>query len=313
MKKTNTSISKNFLLFFGLSVVFWFLTKLSKEYESTIVYPISFENLPKDKLMQGNVYDEIGIHVRATGFKILSGKIAPRTIKVDASRLTQRSSTSYFLLLSQQKLAIQKQMNTGVDIDHFASDSINLDLGSLKQKKLPIRLNSSFDFQTGYDISGKISLNPDSVMVSGPESVLDTLRNIPTIALSLKNVNSSFSEELDLYSFDVSKNIRLDVSSVKVEAEVEKFTEGTQKVSFVILNVPEGVEISTYPKEVDITYKVALTNFDQVSSSSFLIECDYKLSADNNLSYLVPRLSRQSQLVKNVKIQPSKIDFVIEK
>lgn len=286
---------------------------MSKEYESTIVYPISFENLPQNKLIQGNQTEEIGVHVKATGFKILSGRIAPRELKIDASNLLLKSETSYYLLLSQQRLAIQKQMNTGVDIDHFITDSISLDLGSLEQKKLPVQLKSNLNFQTGYDVNGSISIKPDSVLVSGPESILDTLQYISTKELSKTDVNSSFKESISLQFNEGTENLKYDVSSVEVEASVEKFTEATQKVSFVILNVPEGIKISTFPKEIDLTYKVALSKFGQVNASSFLIECDYKLSADNNLSYLVPRLAQQSKLVKNVKISPNKIDFVIEK
>ena len=55
------------------------------------------------------------------------------------------------------------------------------------------------------------------------------------------------------------------------------------------------------------------TRGNQIKASSFLIVCDYKLSSENKLSYLLPRLIKQSDLVKNVKITQSKIDFVIER
>lgn len=313
MKKTNTSISKNFILFFLLAVVFWFLTKLSKEYEATINFPISIENLPQDKLVQGKLANEVGVHVKATGFKILSGRLFPRTLKIDAGNLYQRSESSFYILLSQQRVAIQKQMNTGVSIYHFISDSIDLEIGSLSQKKVPVKLDKDITFETGYDISGSISIKPDSILVSGPESLIDTIKFVSTNKLDLKDINDSFEERLALKSFPSDQNIRYDVSEVNLQAKVEKFTEGTQKVSFTVLNVPEGVLISTYPKQLDLTYKVALKDFGQVNPSSFLIECDYKLSIDNNLSYLIPKLTNQSNLVKNVKISPLKIDFVIEK
>lgn len=313
MKKTNTSISKNFILFFLIAVVFWFLTKLSKEYETTINYPISIENLPQDKLVQGKFTNQVGVHVKATGFKILSGRLFPGILKIDAASPNRKSKNSYYILLSQQKSAIQKQMNNGVRIDYFISDSIDLDLGSLSQKKVPVKLHQDITFETGYDISGKISIKPDSILLSGPESLIDTIKFVSTKNFSRKNINNSFNESLGLKSYPHNQNIRYDVSEVRLQANVEKYTEGTQKVSFLVLNVPEDLVINTFPKQVDLTYKVALKDFGQINPSLFLIECDYNLSADNNLSYLVPRLTNQSDLVKNVKISPSKIDFVIEK
>ena len=98
MKIGNSNISKNFTLFILVSVVFWFLTKLSKEYESTVVYPVSYENLPNDKLLQEEPEKEISIHIKATGFKIISGKLLPRTLKINATNLRLKSKTDYYLL-----------------------------------------------------------------------------------------------------------------------------------------------------------------------------------------------------------------------
>lgn len=307
------STSKNFVLFFIVSIVFWFLTKLSKEYESTVTYPISYENLPKDKLIQETPQSEIEVHIKATGFKILSGKLFPRTLKINAANLNSKSKNNYYLLLPQQRLSVQKQMNTGVTIDHFIHDSISLNLGFLGRKKVPVKLSSSLSYQAGYNINGDVVIQPDSIEISGPESILDTITYVETINFTDNNVHDSIHEELGLKKFKLDQNVNFDVDKVTVDISVEKFTEGTLKVPFTVLNVPADVTMNTFPKEVELTYKVALSKFNQITATSFLVECDYRLSAENNLSYLVPKLTKQTDLVKNVKIAPSKIDFVIEK
>ena len=77
LKERHTYIKKLYS-FLVVSVYFWFLTKLSKDYNSTIQYPMVFENLPKDKLLQKKPQESIDIHVKASGFKILSGKLFPK-------------------------------------------------------------------------------------------------------------------------------------------------------------------------------------------------------------------------------------------
>ena len=307
------SISKNFALFFLVSIVLWFLTKLSKEYESTVTYPVKYQNLPKDKLVQKVPASEVDIHIKATGFKILSGKLFPRTLEVNAANLFSKSKNDYYLLLPQQRLAIQKQMNTGVSIDHFIQDSVTMTLGVLSRKKVPVKLVSDLSYEAGYHINGDIAVTPDSVTVSGPESILDTLQFVSTTKFSQSEINEPVRKELLLEMFTSDQNVNLSVEKVTVDFSVEKFTEGTMKVPFTVLNLPEDVTINTFPKEVELTYKVALSQFNQIQSTSFQIECDYQLSVENNLSYLIPKLTQQSDLVKNVKIAPNRIDFVIEK
>lgn len=307
------SVSKNFALFFLVSIVLWFLTKLSKEYESTVTYPVKYQNLPKDKLVQKVPASEVDIHIKATGFKILSGKLFPRTLEVNAANLFSKSKNDYYLLLPQQRLAIQKQMNTGVSIDHFIQDSVTMTLGVLSRKKVPVKLVSDLSYEAGYHINGDIAVTPDSVTVSGPESILDTLQFVSTTKFSQSEINEPVRKELLLEMFTSDQNVNLSVEKVTVDFSVEKFTEGTMKVPFTVLNLPEDVTINTFPKEVELTYKVALSQFNQIQSTSFQIECDYQLSVENNLSYLIPKLTQQSDLVKNVKIAPNRIDFVIEK
>ncbi len=312
MKVGNNSISKNFVLFILASVIFWFLTKLSKEYESTIEYPVSYENLPTDKLLQEEPVKEIGVHIKTTGFKLISGKLFPRTLKIDGTNLYQKSGSNYYLLLNQQKLSIQRQMTAGVDIDHFIKDSISFNLGFLSQKKVPVQLNSNLSYEAGYDVNGKITIAPDSVLVSGPEAVLDTIQFVETNLFTRSDLNESIDEELPLKKFSGS-NTNLGIDKVIIKATVEKFTEGTVKIPFAVMNLPDSITISTFPKELNLTYKIALSSFNDVKPSSFRIECDYRLSIDNNLTYLVPKLIQQSNLVKNVKISPQRIDFFIEK
>ena len=141
MNKKNNKSNKlyyTFILFSFLSVVFWFMTKLSKEYDSSIKYPVSYINLPSNKLLQEKPLEYIDIRVKATGFKLISSKVSPRKLIIDASNIYGKSLTDYYLLLSQQKLSVQKQMNTGVKVAYFIKDSIHFNLGVLNQKKVVV-------------------------------------------------------------------------------------------------------------------------------------------------------------------------------
>jgi len=85
----NNKMNYSFILFTLLSVVFWFMTKLSKEYDSTIAFPISYKNLPDDKLLQEAPLDFIKIHIKTTGFKLISAKISAS--KTNENRGSNRS------------------------------------------------------------------------------------------------------------------------------------------------------------------------------------------------------------------------------
>ena len=243
----------------------------------------------------------------------LSSILHHRSLRSPLSIASLFILTDYYLLVSQQKLAIQKQMMTGVQIDHFIRDSIAFNLGLLRSKKIPVNLVTDITFDDRYELKEAISINPDSILIQGPESILDTISFISTTLFQKNQLNSSIKEFINIKKFPKESNIRIQQDKIEIYAIVEEFTEGEVEVPVILLNPPNNKSINTFPKLVKITYKVALSNFNKVSSSAFLIECDYNMTKVNNLPYLIPKLVESPSMVRNIRIAPLKIDFIINK
>lgn len=305
----NVKMHRKYILFILASVVFWFMTKLSKEFGSLIEYPVSYKNLPANKLLQASPIESIKIYIRATGFKLISAKVFPKKIQIDAANLLTKSSTDHYLLLSQQRSSIQKQMRAGVSLQYFEKDSIAFDLGHLKVKKIPVNLRYDFTYARGYRLKDEIIIVPDSITVSGPESVLDTIPFMSTKMLQKKELKSGIRETVALKNFN--SNVEMSEKNIKVAASVERFTEGSLEIPFKIINLPEGEVIHTFPKFVKITYVIALADFNKIDPSSFSVVCDYTMSQEHGLPYLIPTLAQSSPMIRNPRISPQKIDFII--
>ena len=314
MNQKNNKSNKlyyTFILFSFLSVIFWFMTKLSKEYDSSIKYPVSYINLPSNKLLQEKPSEYIDVRIKATGFKLISSKVSPRKLTIDASNIYGKSLTNYYLLLSQQKLSVQKQLNTGVKVAYFIKDSVHFKLGVLNQKKVIVKLISDLLFEEGFELNNSISIQPDSILLTGPKLTLDTISFVSTGLLQKKELNVSINEFLDIKEFNPDSNVSAEKDKVLITASVERFTEGSVEVPIKVINIPDGKQINTFPKFVKVTYRIALSNFNKIDSSTFLIECDYSISENNNLPYLIPKLVGNSSMIKNARISPQKIDFLI--
>ena len=314
MNQKNNKSNKlyyTFILFSFLSVIFWFMTKLSKEYDSSIKYPVSYINLPSNKLLQEKPSEYIDVRIKATGFKLISSKVSPRKLTIDASNIYGKSLTNYYLLLSQQKLSVQKQLNTGVKVAYFIKDSVHFKLGVLNQKKVIVKLISDLLFEEGFELNNSISIQPDSILLTGPKSTLDTISSVSTGLLQKKELNVSINEFLDIKEFNPDSNVSAEKDKVLITASVERFTEGSVEVPIKVINIPDGKQINTFPKFVKVTYRIALSNFNKIDSATFLIECDYSISENNNLPYLIPKLVGSSSMIKNARISPQKIDFLI--
>ena len=186
-------------------------------------------------------------------------------------------------------------------------------LGRLGRVEMAVTANLNINFQVGYNLLGDVKVTPDSVLISGDENQLKSIQFLDLESLKLTNVKGNFSNKVAILKPSQSKSIKLTASKALISAKVDKFTEGSLQVPFKITNVPTDIKITTLSETVLVTFVVALSQFSRVSEASFIIECDYEMSTKNELGYLIPKIVLKPDFVDNIKIIPTKIDFLIQK
>ncbi|WP_405607625.1 CdaR family protein [Polaribacter sp. Asnod1-A03] len=312
MGKTK-KISKSFIGFLVASTLMWLLITLSKDYSVTLTFPVSFSNIPQDKLLQDKTTKKIDVLVQASGYNILRSRFRNKEIILKGNVLNRKKVNKYYFLTKDQLSNIKNQLLSGIQLEEVLQDTIYLNLATLTSKKVALLPNLNIKYQVGYENSEDLKLTPDSIVVSGPKDQIEKISNLKLEFLKLENVKSDFSKELKIVIPGNSSKIKTSSRKAILSGKVERFTEGSIEVPIEIINLPEGVELTTLNKKVEIVYVVGLSNFDKIDESFFRVYCDYKLAEENNLNYLLPKVELKSNLIKSYKVLPNKIDFLIHK
>lgn len=311
--ENNTKISRSFIVFLITAVVIWFLITLSKVYTISISFPVKYSALSQDKILQNEPLKEIDILVKSTGFNILSTRFLNQTIELNAGNLNKKSTFNYYLLIKNQKNKIQRQLRSGMEIQEISLDTIYLELGSLISKKVPLIPNLAIDYHVGYDLLDTEVIKPDSIVISGPEAYVDQIDEINLELLKLDDVKSDFSQKVKILRPDNSNNLKVTSEFATISGRVEKFTEGVFEIPYKVLNLPEGVDVTSLHKTVKVYFVVGLSDFNKIDKNFFQVVCDYTLTKENNLDYLVPKVIVKPAFIKSFKVVPNKIDFLIQK
>ena len=290
----------------------WFVITLSKQYTTQVTLSVVYKNIPQNKLLQSEPIKKLDFVVKSSGFNILRSRFNKNELVLNAASLNRKPSNQYYLLLRNQKSSIQKQLHSGIELQEIVQDTIYLNLGSLVSKKVPISPNLDINYHIGYDLSEKIEIVPDSVLISGPEGKVDKVSAIKLNLLKLQDVKNNFSNKVTIEKNQL-KNLKINTEFVTINGKVEKFTEGSFEIPFEIVNLPENTKLTSLTKTVEIVYVVALSQFNKINKDSFRIECDFKTSEKNNLNYLIPKVILKPNTLKSVKVIPNKIDFLIQK
>ena len=310
--KNNRKV-KVFLFFLVLSSIIWLLIELSKPYTSEALFKIEYINLPSDKLLQNTPISEIKVALNAPGFSLLKYKVKKHYISFNINNLAKKGST-YYLLPNKQLSLINTQLSGGTTVLSLLKDTIFIDLGNNISKKVAVIPKIDIQYKIGYNLIEELQISPDSVLITGAEKYIDSIKEIQTIPLNLEEVSQDINLDLELLMPVKSSNVLCSVNQVQIQARVDKFTEGRFLIPVTVINEPDGVKINPFPKEIEIVYQAGLSDFDQITENSFSIVFDYKqFERDSLRDYLTPDILKQSEFASSIKIIPNQIEFLIQK
>lgn len=300
-----------FLLFLALSFMFLLLTKLTKDYTKTITFSINPINPAENHVILKDKANKLDITLSTYGFKFLKYYLAKPTVTVDLKDLTNKDK-KYIWTNSKGISHINSQFSESVKILAVNPDSVVFRYDVNAIKKIPISLNSEVNFAPGYDILNEFIMSPDSIKIIGPQVLLDSINKIETELLSLDEINSNIDKRLNIILPDSSQNIIYSNKTINIKGKVEKFTEGIVEVPVDLTNIPKNMSVNYFPKTINVIYYTSLSNFNKINNSDFIVECDFNNLKEEN-TYLEPKLIKYPKNVKNIKLNPKHIEFIISK
>ena len=302
-----------FGFFLLLSFLFLVIAKLSKTYTETIPFHVKYTNVPEQHSITSDYDSIIEVKVRSYGFNLIAHNFFKHSITIDFDKEVRKSGQKYIWETKNGISKIDKQISSKIDILSIQPDSLRFPFDLMSVKMVPIRLDSEINYAPGYDILDSLVIKPDTVKVIGPKNTVDKISRIRTEKLTLKDVNSSIDQEVNLKLNEAWENIRLSKSKVTVRGVVEKFTEGTFEVPVDIVNLPANIKINYFPKTVLVSYYVSLGNYKKIKALDFKIVCDYAEVKNQERTFFIPHFETKPKLVKSAKIKQNKIEFIIIK
>lgn len=300
----------SFLFFLFFAVIIWIFVQFSEVYNQIIEIPVEYVNVPPDKVIGQENPDELQLRMIENGFRIAWFSLFAPTLSIDVSELNIENEQLVYVI-DEHRSEIQEQLNINFENSRFLRDAIYIDYQQRKEKSIPVSSRINVNFGAGYAAVGEIRLEPDSITVSGPDNILDTLNQLQTVQLTLNEVKNDLSGSVAVDTSRLGK-VHVYQSHVDYYLDVEKFTEGSVEVPVELINVPSDLNVVIFPKEILVFYQVNLKDFNNVRASDFRVVGDFS-QVSQNRDFLIPRITEQPDFVKNLRLNEKKIQFIIKK
>lgn len=286
------------------------LVQFSKTYTQLIEVPLNYVNIPLDKSISDQRPAHIDLQLQDNGFSIYYYKIFNPELTIDLSKAREINKRLVYRL--ENHLAeIEEQLKIDFERSRIIQEEIVVPFQLKKEKILQVIPQVEVNYAVGYSADEPVKLEPDSVKVSGPEKIIDSISSVPTRSIKLNKVNQDLEGNVEIDTSGLGM-LSFYANSVKYYQSVAKFTEGRAEVHVDVINVPEGLNLAYFPKTVVLYYQVSLKRFDSVSSADFRVVCDFNKISEGD-DYMLAQIVEKPGFINNIRLNERRIQFVIKR
>ena len=307
-----------FLLCVAISTLFWLFNKLSQETSANLSKPIVFESFPDGLVAASQSDDVISYRLTSSGLRLIRAFwFSPADtlfIQSDALPLVRREGRNlYFVDEGRLSALLTSRFGHWSTVETVQPDTVFVELVASTTKRLPVRIDAEITFEQRFRPYGKISIEPDSILVTGPESILDTLKYVATEHWSSGRLRQNTQQALSLKKPLPIKSLHLETDEIQLTIPVAEFTESSIELPLHVVAPDDSspANVRLFPNKITVNYLVALNDYASVNEQMFRASVPCPISTDPADGRLTVELDAYPSFVDVLSISPSFIEYII--
>ena len=286
------------------AATFWLFRALNKSHSALISYPIEFVFNIDSTVVMNPLPTTIKIDVSSGGWNLfrrtLIFSIDPIKVELD------NPSEVNFLTQSFLSPIVEDQLK-GLTINYIVTDTLFLSIERKITKRMILKVDSlSLPLEEDHQLISNITIQPDHVVLIGPESIINSFETDFYITLDENNIDEDFDGRVEV-PIVFEDLIQSDPGEVNVSFEVDKFKNVKIGVPIILQNFPSNRVTTLLDSIVNVNYRVKESFKEEFSSEDFYVVLDYDFLKTDSLG--VPVLIKYPDTLRTVSMDPQKVRF----
>lgn len=294
------------------SSILWLLNDLNKLQTVTIQIPVRFTGLPYDMVTTNSLPTSMEASVEATGFDLLWRHYTREKRIIDIPLRLEKGGVdpgrNYLFNINYYMQDISEALGSHLKIRRVFPDTFSIRFENKFVKKVPVKLASNIQFEKEFNIAGEISIQPDSVIISGTKENVLKVDSVYTQALNITSLKKSYTGKIELETIN---GISYSDPYVAVEIPVEQYTEKTISLNITPSNVPANFELNTIPDLVSLKLSVPLSLYNKIAVDQFLVSAEFPIDKTKSNKILL-KVDRVPNFIKVLSIDPMAVEYKIK-
>ena len=316
MKSISKAVIIKVFYAFLLSLLFWLLNALAGTYTSDIAVDIVYKNKSLGgKMVSNKLPETINVIYQDLGRTILWNNLKQRfnAIEIDISNdLTFIKNTNEAYINNDLILAkATSVLSPSSKLIGTDPNKIYVSFEKHSSRRIPIEIDYDLgDYMEDYNVT--FSMPDDSVTITGPKVLIDGIKYWKTEIFVIESKSVAKTIILDLLKPD-DPSLQLSKNQIEVNILQDQFTYDYKEVKIEMINVPSNLNARLINSIAKIEYQISLSHKSKIDFKSIRVVADFEEINFEEDQFVDLHLVKFPITMKNTKLKPNKVRFIIER
>lgn len=269
-----------------LSVVLWLSLTLQERRTVSLNFPVQEPTLSDDRAFVERPPTTVTARVQGSGMELLRLLFNPPNVQIEADDGPVNVED-----------ALQLSQGSDTQVESVTPRSIAVVTEPRIERRVPVLSRVEIQPASSYELIDEPTLQPDSVTVTGAESVVNQLRAWPTQPREITGLRDTVQTAVPLAD-TLQRLVSRIEDQVTLTAWAGRFAEGTREVQVEVTGIPSSQEVvALQPSTIRIRYRVLFEQlFRSQRASGFFATVSYSQIRSDTTGYVEPRIQVPSGL-----------------
>ncbi len=301
MKPNGTTI----VLSIVFSIVLWIFVSFSGQYTTTMNVPIEFTNFLQDHTIQSQSTTEASLVLQGEGWALAQVTMGPDN-KLEVS--TNEKAGEQIVRL-RDVLSQNPWLTSSLQVVRVNPDQLDFSIERINYKTVPIIPNISIEAQEDYELVSEVILEPDSVLVMGPQSIIRKMNAVITRSVVYEGIDDKVVESIELEPIN---HITYSNSKCLIKFDVQKIVDKTfDEVPVEVVGAPPSRELSLFPSKLNVTLRGGIKMLGVLKKDEIIAYVNFQEAIKDTLGLVEP-IIKIPEYTKISNVEPKSLNYVIK-
>ncbi len=287
------------------AIIFWGSISLSDSYYATIDVALKLVDFPNGYTTGSNLPDNVSIKLKGEGWKLVTLNIGAES----EYRVSVESDSGLKYANLYNSLADNRWILSETEVIDIKPDTIAFIVERIISKKVPVLVDLNIEFKPGYGMASDISVTPDSVIVSGPMSIMKELTEISTVRKSLSSIDNKKVVNINLPK---TTGITYNNNLIEVVLDVQRIVDKQfDNIPVDVLDVPQDISVVLLPNTIGCSVRGGVNVLGNLNEDQFKAYLFYSDIVSDTIGSVIPHM----ELPENTSlmfIKPERVRYIIK-